>query len=81
MNADHDVILAAVRAGTVTYEQAADLFMWSQAGQHTGVSRDHFLVLVHNKFPTQAELAGAMRKYLESLPPELAASIHPKHFN
>lgn len=49
-------------AGTVTFDDAADMFLDSVAGRELGWTRAEFLANCHAKFPTQAALNDSMRE-------------------
>jgi hypothetical protein len=53
---DWDGYLAKIAAGTMTYEDTADLFMASFIGRATGVSRADLLSRLHQRFATHDEL-------------------------
>lgn len=49
-----------VLAGTITYEEAADMFVTSLVSPGSNVSREAFLVEVRQRFPTLALLNASL---------------------
>jgi hypothetical protein len=63
-----DIIYDAILDGTVTYEQAADMFVQTAVGQSTGVARDDILAKLRAQFPTREALAAQLLEYVSLLP-------------
>jgi hypothetical protein len=63
MNRDEqiDVMLAKIKAGVMTYEDTADLFMLSMIGQGTGVTRDEILAKARERFQDVGALNAFLR--------------------
>lgn len=66
---------AKIEAGTMTHDDAADLFMMTMAGQSTGVSRAEVLARMRSAFPSEQALNG----YLGILLPKLQTLIAGLH--
>lgn len=66
MNQAHDLdyFFARIESGTMTHDDAADMFMQSAIGQSTGVGRDEILARLRAHFPGQAALASYLRNLL-----------------
>lgn len=51
-----DALFDKIQAGTMSYEDTADLFMLSTVGQSAGVTRDEVLAKVRERFQDTAAL-------------------------
>jgi hypothetical protein len=56
-----DELHAKIKAGTMTYEDTADLFMRTMVGQFSGVSREEILAKTRARFQDTAALNGYLQ--------------------
>jgi hypothetical protein len=56
-----DELHAKIKAGTMTYEDTADLFMMTMVGQSTGVSREEILAKTRAHFQDATALNGYLQ--------------------
>lgn len=62
-----DAIWAKMIAGTMTYEDTADLFMMTNVGQSTGATREEVLRRMRGFFQDETALNGYMRSLIPTL--------------
>lgn len=72
-----DSIEARLRAGEdISYDDAADLFQFTQTGQAYGVERAEILVYIRARFPTEAALSASMREHLAAFDALVRRGVH-----
>lgn len=57
----HDVFAAKIAAGTMTYDDTADMFLLTATGRSTGIARDALLERLRRQYPDEQALNAWLR--------------------